>query len=101
MLSPSLGVVSAGAQLREQSQTLSGLGSIFDQMRPGLSVTFSFGTQGQDGTLALSGRTLTYGTGAGAVSLVCGVTLPNMTLRAGTAYVAAVVNGSLEVVAVV
>jgi hypothetical protein len=74
-----------------------GVRAVIDSLRPGVSVSFTFGSSSSNDPLRVVGDTIVVSYGRGTVSLQTTWTLPNETLFATVAYVASIDGGVAEV----
>ncbi|MBI3841532.1 MAG: hypothetical protein HY297_06260 [Thaumarchaeota archaeon] len=76
---------------------LDGVRSVLDSLRPGMTVSFSYGYKGFPGEIRLEGWGLTFQSGGANVSFPSHWFLPDIALVPGTSYSAHLTGASVEV----
>ncbi len=78
-----------------------GVAAVFDSLRPGVEVRFSYGASPSADPLVLAGTTVTVYDGQGSIALTTRYPVPTMTLAPTVSYTAKLVGGAVEVTRVV
>lgn len=95
--SPMLVGVRSYACAFSASRTVAGAVDVFDSLRPGMLVTFSFASPSPDGKILLDGRNLSAAWCGGSASLRTEWELPRTALTGGVAYGLMLAGNRVEV----
>lgn len=98
VLSPALTSATRDAREGADLRYLEGVRAVLDSLRPGVTASFSFGASPAGDPVLAGGHTLASSYGSGVVEVRSEASLPNMTLRPATLYVAGVSGGRIVVV---
>ena len=97
IMAPPLSEVATGSRTASASRTVDGVGALIDELRPGLSVNFSFGSSGSQERVVLDGRLVTCWIGDSMSAFTSTWMLGEHVLAPGVLYSARLENGSVEV----
>jgi hypothetical protein len=99
LLSPGATGILRGSEMAGGSRTLDAVQGVIDAVEPGIKVHVQYGYPGLQGTIALSGHTISFKAPDFSESHFCRWGLPNLTLYQGQRYAMWLEGTSLKVAA--